>query len=92
MQRPEWNEEGYDASALPQLAKHLQGRVLIVHGLADDNVHVQNAFLYMEALVREGKQFEMQIYPDDNHFLRKRSNYNHLYHGMLDFLLAQLLK
>ena len=91
MQRPEWNEEGYDASALPQLAQHLQGRVLIVHGLADDNVHVQNAFLYMEALVREGKQFEMQIYPDDNHFLRKRSNYNHLYHRMLDFLRAQLL-
>lgn len=92
MQRPELNPQGYEGSALPQLARHLQGRALIVHGLADDNVHAQNAFLYVEALVREGKQFEMQIYPDDNHFLRRRSNYNHLYHRMLDFLHAQMGK
>lgn len=92
MQRPELNPKGYDGSSLPQLAEHLQGRALIVQGLADDNVHAQNAFLYMEALVQQGKQFEMQIYPDDNHFLRRRANYNHLYHRMLDFLRTHLLQ
>jgi len=86
MRRPQANENGYKAAALPEMAERLNGRVLLVHGVADDNVHCQNMWSYIDALVREGKQFDMQIYPDDNHFLRQRSNYMHLYHRMTDFL------
>lgn len=86
MRRPQANEFGYKACALPLMADKLQGRVLLVHGVADDNVHCQNMWLYIDALVRAGKQFDMQIYPDDNHFLRKRSNYKHLYNRMTEFL------
>lgn len=86
MRRPQVNDRGYDISDLTKLAADLQGKLLIVHGLADDNVHVQNTFLYTEALVQAGKQFEMQIYPDDNHFLRNRSNYEHLHRRLLWFL------
>ena len=86
MRRPQVNDRGYDSSDLTKLAADLQGKLLIVHGLADDNVHVQNTFLYTEALVQAGKQFEMQIYPDDNHFLRNRSNYEHLHRRLLWFL------
>ncbi|MCQ2335228.1 MAG: S9 family peptidase [Paludibacteraceae bacterium] len=86
MRRPQVNEAGYDRANLVTHAAALQGELLIMHGLADDNVHAQNALLYIDALVQEGKQFEMQIYPDDNHFLRKRHNQIHVYQRMLRFL------
>lgn len=86
MRRPQVNEFGYDRADLAQHAAALQGNLLIIHGLADDNVHAQSTMIYANALVEQGKQFEMQIYPDDNHFLRKRKNYNHVYRRMLRFL------
>ncbi|MCM1034116.1 MAG: S9 family peptidase [Paludibacter sp.] len=91
MRRPQANEAGYNDCALPLKADALQGRLLLVHGVADDNVHCQNAWVYVDALIKAGKQFDMQIYPDDNHFLKKRSNYQHLYQRMADFVTQHLL-
>ncbi len=91
MRRPQVNEGGYDATDLSKLADKLQGRLLLVHGLADDNVHCQNAWKYIDALVEADKQFDMQIYPDDNHFLRKRNNYKHLYNRKWEFVQKWLL-
>lgn len=91
MRRPQANEYGYKACSLPLKADNLKGRVLLVHGVADDNVHCQNMWIYVDALVKAGKQFDMQIYPDDNHFLRKRENYPHLYQRMTEFLDVNLL-
>lgn len=90
MRTPQSNMDSYKAINLPDMAERLQGRLLIVHGLADDNVHCQNTLKYIDALVRAGKQFDMQIYPDDNHFLRKRGNYLHLYNKKLEFLKNNL--
>lgn len=86
MRRPQVNDTGYDNADLTRMADQLQGRLLLVHGLADDNVHAQNSLLFIDALVRAGKQFDMQLYPDDNHFLRKRSNYEHLHRRIMEFL------
>lgn len=86
MRRPQVNESGYDRSSLLSRAEQLQGDLLIVHGLADDNVHAQHTLLYTDALVQAGKQFEMQIYTDDNHFLRRRANYEHLHRRLMLFL------
>ncbi|MCQ2346169.1 MAG: S9 family peptidase [Paludibacteraceae bacterium] len=90
MRRPQVNEFGYDHADLTRMADQLQGRLLLVHGLADDNVHAQNALLFIDALVKAGKQFDMQLYPDDNHFLRKRSNYDHLHRRLMEFLEKNL--
>ncbi len=92
MRRPQSNEAGYDATDLSRLADKLQGRLLLVHGLADDNVHCQNAWKYIDALVEADKQFDMQIYPDDNHFLKKRNNYKHLYNRKWEFIKQNLLQ
>ena len=90
MRRPEVNDYGYDNADLCRMAGKLNGKLLIVHGLGDDNVHAQNTLLYIDALVQAGKQFEMQLYPDDNHFLRRRGNYEHLHRRLMLFLNENL--
>jgi dipeptidyl-peptidase-4 len=90
MRRPQVNEAGYDKADAMRLATQLQGKLLLVHGLADDNVHAQHTWLYVNALVQAGKQFEMQVYPDDNHFLRNGANYEHLHKRILAFLQTNL--
>ena len=90
MRRPQVNENGYNLSSLTDKGDRLNGKLLIVHGLADDNVHAQNTLLYIESLVQADKQFEMQLYPDDNHFLKKRNNYNHLHRRLMLFLQNNL--
>ena len=90
MRRPQVNEDGYDEASAISHADALQGNLLIVHGLADDNVHARNTLLYTDALVEKNRQFEMQVYPDDNHFLRKRNNQRHVYERLLKFLKEQV--
>ena len=90
MRRPQVNDMGYENTDVMKLASQLQGKLLLVHGLADDNVHAQQSWLYVDALVQAGKQFEMQFYPDDNHFLRNRANYEHLHNRLLLFLQNNL--
>ena len=90
MRRPQVNEFGYEGTDLMQMAGDLTGKLLIVHGLADDNVHAQNTLLYTDALVKAGKQFEMQLYVDDNHSIRKPHNNEHLHHRIMLFLQNNL--
>lgn len=86
MRRPQVNAGGYFHGDLTRTAHNLKGNLLLVHGMADDNVHVQNTMRYIEALVKADKQFELQLYPDDNHQLRKRNNYKHLHRRLMRHL------
>lgn len=86
MRRPQVNPRGYEEASLMSHAENLTGAVLIIHGTADDNVHVQQTYQYIGALVEAGKQFEMQLYPDDNHFLRKGKNAIHMHERVMGFL------
>ena len=90
MRRPQVNDFGYEGTDLMKMAGNLTGELLIVHGLADDNVHAQNTLLYTDALVKAGKQFEMQLYVDDNHSIRKPHNNKHLHHRIMLFLEKNL--
>jgi dipeptidyl-peptidase-4 len=90
MRRPQVNERGYEEASLLNKAADLTGNVLLIHGTADDNVHVQHTYQYIDALVRANKQFEMQLYPDDNHHLRKGNNATHMHERILRFLKSNL--
>ena len=90
MRRPQVNDFGYEGTDLMKMADELTGKLLIVHGLADDNVHAQNTLLYTDALVKAGKQFDMQLYVDDNHSIRKPENYKHLHEKIVLFLQNNL--
>lgn len=90
MRRPQVNDRGYESASLLPRAKDLTGNVLIIHGTGDDNVHVQHTMQYIDALVNADKQFEMQLYPDDNHHLRKGNNATHMHNRILTFLNKNL--
>lgn len=64
---PQDNPSGYDDNSPIHFADMLKGKLLLIHGTADDNVHVQNSYVMAEALVKAGKRFDMMIYPNDNH-------------------------
>lgn len=90
MRRPQVNPRGYEEASLLNKAADMEGTVLIIHGTGDDNVHVQHTMQYIDALVQANKQFEMQLYPDDNHFLKKGNNYQHVHQRVLGFLYRTL--
>lgn len=90
MRRPQVNIGGYKEASLLDKAADLTGKVLIIHGTADDNVHVQQTMQYIDALVQADKEFEMQLYPDDNHHLRMGNNATHMHNRILKFLQNNL--
>jgi dipeptidyl-peptidase-4 len=67
MLTPALNEQGYNATSVVKSAKNLHGRLLLAHGLKDDNVHVQNTFQLVNALQKAGKEFDVMIYPLARH-------------------------
>ncbi len=67
MNTPQENPKGYDASSVVKAAKNLHGRLLILHGVMDDNVHLQNSLQLMQALEQADKDFEVMLYPTSRH-------------------------
>ncbi len=90
MTTPQENASGYDDNSPINHVGKLKGKFLLIHGSADDNVHVQNSMRMMEALIQANKQFESQIYPDKNHGIYGGKTRIHLYNKMTDFILTNL--
>jgi dipeptidyl-peptidase-4 len=87
---PQDNPKGYDENSPINFAVLLKGKYLLIHGSADDNVHLQNTVEMSSALIKANKQFEQFIYPDKNHSIKGGSTRLHLYSKMTDFLLKNL--
>ncbi len=90
MQTPQENPSGYDDNSPINHVDKLKGKYLIIHGSADDNVHVQNTMQMMEALIQANKQFESQIYPDKNHGIFGGKTRIQLYNKMTNFIRENL--
>ena len=90
MQTPQENPSGYDENSPLSHVDGLKGKFLLVHGSADDNVHVQNSMRLIEALVQANKQFDWRIYPDKNHSIYGGNTRLHLYTLMTDFIKKNL--
>ena len=88
MRTPQENK-GYDLNPISRAAQ-LSGSLLLVHGLADDNVHFRNCAEYSEALVQAGKQFEMQVYTNRNHFITGGNTRRHLFKRITDYFRENL--
>ncbi|MGA3014047.1 MAG: DPP IV N-terminal domain-containing protein [Bacteroidales bacterium] len=91
MRTPKENPAGYEDNSPINHADELKGKLLILHGMADDNVHTQNSIDFITALVAANKQFDMQYYPNSNHGIYTGKNTTfHLYTRMTDYILKNL--
>ena len=90
MRTPQENPSGYDDNSPITHAKDLKGHLLLIHGTADDNVHVQNAVEYAEMLVQANKQFDYMLYTNRNHGIRGGYTSLHLYTKVTNFLDEKL--
>lgn len=87
---PSENQTGYEVSSVLSYTPLMQGKLLLVHGTADDNVHIQNSMVLVDALVRDDKDFEMLYYTNKNHSISGGNTRFHLFKKMTEFLKENL--
>ncbi len=85
MKRPQDNEEGYKKASAIENAPGLKNHLLLMHGDADDNVHVQNSISLVRALIDAGKDFDFMVYPQKEHGIAGAADRTHLYRKMTEF-------
>ncbi|MGL4852273.1 MAG: S9 family peptidase, partial [Phocaeicola sp.] len=90
MRTPKENMEGYEATSAMNRANQLQGNLLLIHGTADDNVHLRNVMEYSEALVEADKQFDMHIYTNRNHSINGGNTTYHLLTRVVNYFNSHL--
>ena len=90
MGTPDKNPEGYEKSSLLKGAEHLHGKLLLIHGTMDDNVHMQNSIQLILELQKAGKQFHFMLYPGTRHGIEDPHQLYHLRTLMTDFILENL--
>ena len=87
---PDANPEGYRLSAVSPWLDGLRGPLLLMHGMADDNVLFAHSTRLMHALQERGVPFELMTYPGAKHALQERPVAIHRYRTILDFLRRRL--
>ena len=97
MRTPQENPDGYDLNSPVNNTQMIKGNYLLCHGSGDDNVHYQNAMELIKAMISNGKQFDLMIYPNKNHGIYGMYEYGmgecrmHLFNKIDNFLFEHLL-
>lgn len=86
---PDENPGGYDDNSPLNFAADLRGKLLLVHGTGDDNVHIQNSYEMARALVAADKKFDMMTYTDDNHSMLPAGS-KHVREKIVDWVTTNL--
>lgn len=87
---PQDNPQGYEMSAVFPHLRQLQGKLLLMHGMADDNVVFTHSLRLMQALQTLGKPFELMTYPGAKHAMQRKSVAIHRFNLILDFFKRHL--
>ena len=90
MRTPQENPDGYNDNSPMANPAGITGNLLIIHGLADDNVHAQNTIEFTEVLVQAGVQFDMAIYTNRNHSIYGGNTRLHLFEKVTNYLKEKL--
>ena len=90
MRTPQENPEGYRLGAPVHAAANLRGKLLLIHGTGDDNVHFQNSVRLANALQAAGKQFQFMAYPNRTHSISGGPTSPHLFNMMTDWIVQNL--
>lgn len=84
------NKDNYEKSSPLAYAKNLHGKLFLIHGSFDDNVHVQNSMQFAEKLIEQGIDFDFFIYPDKNHNISGGKTRYHLFNKINEFIFENL--
>ncbi len=87
---PQDNAAGYDRGSPLTYAKNLRGKLLIVHGSGDDNVHYQNTEAMVNALVTANRPFQLMVYPNRTHSISGGATRQHLFTLLTKFVEENL--
>ncbi len=90
LQTPAENTKGYDDNSPINFVNRIKGKFLLVHGIADDNVHFQNSVEMINAMIKNNVQFDLSIYPNRNHSIYGGNARLHLYTKMTNFIINNL--
>jgi dipeptidyl-peptidase-4 len=90
MGTPADNPEGYRASSVMTYAEQLQGKLLLVHGMIDENVHFRHSARLMQALIDAGKPFDVLLYPNERHVPRSEKDRVAMEKQILEYFRANL--
>ena len=87
---PAENPAGYEASSPLGCAAQLDGHLMIVHGMVDENVHFRHTGRLVNALTAARKDFELRIFPDERHMPRNPADRLYMEERIVRFLLHHL--
>lgn len=90
MGKPQENKKTYSRANVLNFTDQLKGKVLIMHGMADDNVLFTNSTLLFQKLQQSGKVYESVTYPGAKHGMSGMANQKHVYATMVDFFERHL--
>ena len=90
LRTPRQNASGYDDNSPVNYADKLNGKFLLIHGTADDNVHFQNSMMFENQLIKSNIQFESMNYPNRAHGISGGGATLHIYTLMTNFVLENL--
>jgi dipeptidyl-peptidase 4 len=90
MLTPQNNKEGYERTSVLKSAKNLSGKLLLIHGVIDENVHMQNTMQLVNQLQLSEKQFELMVYPQNRHGVIIPTQTKQMRQLMTDFILKNL--
>lgn len=90
MSLPQLNPEGYENSSVLKYTDKLKGKLLLVHGTADDNVHFQNSVALAHKLINENRQFSTMFYPERDHGISGGKARQHVMTLIYNYILENL--
>ena len=90
MGTPAQNPEGYTSSAVMHHVDKLQGKLLLVHGMIDENVHFRHTARLINALITARKPYDLLLFPDERHMPRRLEDRVHMEQQILDYIAKHL--
>ncbi|MFP4343451.1 MAG: S9 family peptidase [Anaerolineales bacterium] len=90
MGKPTDNREGYEESSVLHHVERMEGELLLVHGLIDENVHFRHTARLINALIRSRKPYELLLFPDERHMPRRLADRIYMEERIRDFFIRHL--
>ena len=90
MGTPSENPHGYEVSSVMHYVHNLQGYLMIIHGLIDENVHFRHSARLINALIKANKPYELVLFPDERHMPRKLDERIYMEERIFEFIRKYL--